>query len=97
MQPRGHRHWVLALLVLITLSTPLAAIGGTDADVTLRVAQASGGMTSAQAAARAKARYGGQVLSVKRVGNDNSGVFRVKILLPGGRVKMVRVVADAGG
>ena len=44
-----------------------------------------------QAAARAKARYGGKVLSVKRISSEGKPTFRVKLLLDNGKVKVVKI------
>lgn len=57
--------------------------------------QKSGGITQAQAAQIAKKQYGGKVLSVTKKGGDRP-VYKVKLLLDDGRVKVVSVDANSG-
>ena len=44
-----------------------------------------------RAAAKARAKYGGKVLSVKEIKKDGKPSYRVKLLLKDGRVKVVRI------
>lgn len=49
-------------------------------------------MSSSQAASKAKRAHGGKVLSVSKVSSKNGkDVYKVKLLLEGGRVKTVTV------
>ncbi len=49
-------------------------------------------INKSQAAAKAKAAHGGKVLSVEKVGSkDGKNIYKVKLLLDGGRVKTVTV------
>lgn len=46
-------------------------------------------LTKAKAIKRAKAQYGGKVLSAKKMKKSQTPAFKVKLLLPDGRVKTV--------
>lgn len=49
-------------------------------------------MTKAEASQKAKASHGGKVLSVEKIGSkDGKSIFKVKLLLDGGRVKTVTI------
>ena len=52
--------------------------------------------TKSGAAETATARYGGKVLKVEEVNEGGRKVYRVKLLLNGGRIKIVTVDADSG-
>ncbi len=60
---------------------------------TMLLAQAkAGNKAQARAAAKAKKQYGGKVLNVKeKKSNDGRTVFKVKLLLESGRIKIVTV------
>lgn len=64
--------------------------------IQLILKQKNGGITQGQAAQIAKKRFGGKVLSVTRKGGDTP-VYKVKLLLKDGRVKIVTVDAKTGG
>ncbi|MFT4614144.1 MAG: starvation-inducible outer membrane lipoprotein [Bacteroidia bacterium] len=71
----------LTLVCLLGTSlAPLAVQARSNA-----VAEQGGGLTAKQAAARAKAQYGGKVLKVTRQGKD----YRVRLLQKSGRVLTV--------
>jgi uncharacterized membrane protein YkoI len=48
------------------------------------------------AAALVRATTGGRVLGVRYASTNGSAVYQVKVLLPGGRVRIVRVNAQTG-
>ena len=50
----------------------------------------------AAAAEAARAAYGGKVLKVEQTTKNNKTVYRVKLLLDGGRIKYVTVDANSG-
>lgn len=55
-------------------------------------AQSYAEVTRSQAAAKAKKKHGGKVLNVNKVSSKNGKtVYKVKLLLDGGRVKTVTV------
>jgi hypothetical protein len=58
--------------------------------------QLAGDIGPAQAAAAARAASGGKVLAVTAARVDGRAVYRVKLLLPGGRVRTVTVDAESG-
>ncbi len=80
---------LLALTLLLGLVAPLHnAMARPDYQkqfdrMEYRVQEQRKGLTAREAAARAKAMYGGKVLKVKRVGEN---AFRVRLLQDSGRV-----------
>lgn len=52
-------------------------------------------ISQSQAAAIARNRYGGKVMSVSRTGGDRPA-YKVKLLLDNGRVKVVYIDANTG-
>lgn len=48
------------------------------------------------AAELARQAYGGKVLSVDEIKEDGQTIFRVKLLLDGGRIKIVTVDGNSG-
>lgn len=82
---------VFALLTGASLLTPISASGEQYGYVMMTAA------TSKSAAAeKARAMYGGKVLKVEEVSNGSGKVYRVKLLLDGGRIKIVTVEASNG-
>lgn len=53
-------------------------------------------LTSAEVAARVQRQYGGQVLDIQRIRANNTAAYRVKLLQPSGRVKLLLIDADSG-
>jgi uncharacterized membrane protein YkoI len=84
------RHHLALLLILPALAHGPASA---EAAVALHLA---GDIGPAKAAAAARAATGGKVLSVHAARDDGRAVYRVKLLLPGGRVRTVTVDADSG-
>ncbi|MDX1432389.1 MAG: hypothetical protein R3286_08045 [Gammaproteobacteria bacterium] len=60
------------------------------------LAQAGQGMSAAEAAALVGARTGGRVLDVRAEQRGDGVVYRVKVLLDGGRVRILHVDAQSG-
>lgn len=89
MQPSPEPRFVLPASDLY-MSKETTDFSATD-KAPLLLAQAAS--NKAEAAQIAKSRYGGQVLSVRKVGNG----WQVKLLLDDGRVKMVFVEGSGGG
>ncbi len=50
-----------------------------------------GGSGKNRAAAQAKAQYGGKVLSVSEATQNGQVVYKVKLLLDSGRIKIVKI------
>jgi uncharacterized membrane protein YkoI len=74
------------LTILLTLASAAAVAdrgrgGGSDSE----------GLSAEQAAAVVSRTYGGRVVSVKSEGSNDKRVYKVRVLLDGGRVKTVRV------
>lgn len=55
------------------------------------------GLSADQAARRAESRYGGQVLDIRPVQTDKGQGYRIKLLQPSGRVKMLVIDDDDRG
>jgi len=53
-------------------------------------------LTIDQAARQAEARYGGQVLDIQTFTTDGGKDYRIKLLQPGGRVKLLVINARDG-
>jgi hypothetical protein len=62
----------------------------------MQYAQGESRTDKSKAAEIARASHGGKVLSVDEVNNDGRIVFRVKLLLDGGRIKIVTVDGNSG-
>lgn len=75
---------LLALPVTSAIATPVHAAEP------LQLAQGGGELSKSEAAAVALRKHGGKVLNVSRSGS----VYRVKLLLDSGRVKIVTVPAS---
>ena len=91
---RGCRFLVLLCLALGAVSA--AARQAQDPVPAMRLAQATQAVGPDRAAAIVRRALGGRVLSVKTVGDSGARRYRVKILLPGGRVRVVNVDAARG-
>ena len=55
------------------------------------ISYADGNLTQKSAAALAKKQYGGKVVHVSQSEENGRKVYKVKLLLDGGRVKMVTI------
>lgn len=62
----------------------------------MQYAQGESRADKSRAADIARAAHGGKVLSVDEVNSDGRTVYRVKLLLDGGRIKIVTVDAGSG-
>lgn len=72
----------------LLFSAPAAAYSTHSFNADVSMQNSSG---KSRAAAKAKARYGGKVLSVTKKQRDGRTVYRVKLLLDSGKVKIVTV------
>lgn len=88
------RRVIAALLALAAAMSVVAApaFGGDHKHPSLRTQLAQSEISSDQAAAIARRATGGRVLKVKRKG----GVYHVRVLLDGDRVRKVHVDARTG-
>lgn len=93
---QGPRSLLLAAALLLAVAAPAAA-GGHGQGHGQRQDQAisSGGVSAEQAAAIVRRAYDGRVVSVRPEGSGDQTVYKVRVLLDGGRVKTVQV--DARG
>jgi uncharacterized membrane protein YkoI len=66
------------------------------ADAPLRLAQAAPTVSADQAAEAVRALSGGRILDVRLQSRSRPPVYRVKVLLDGGRVRVYRVDATTG-
>lgn len=82
----------LTAIIGIALGAPVNASAGHNHYLTLAAAATS----KSAAADKARAMYGGKVLKVEEVSNGAGKVYRVKLLLEGGRIKIVTIDANSG-
>lgn len=59
-------------------------------------AQGQGRTDKSKAADIARSAHGGRVLTVEEVNSDGKTIYRVKLLLDGGRIKIVTVDGNSG-
>ncbi len=90
-----HRHDFIALLAFLLL---LPALSSASTLLTTKVdtilLAKSGGITLEQAAARVRSQTGGRILSATEIRRDGRKVYRIKVLLPSGHVRVVTVNAS---
>ncbi len=58
--------------------------------------QHAAGINKSQAADIAKAKFGGKVLQVEELDKAGTIIFRVKLLLHGGRIKIINIKGSTG-
>jgi len=80
-----------ALIFTLCIANTSFAFGIYRADLLVDVDQKKGGSAKSEAAARAQARYGGKVLSVSEASRNGETVYKVKLLLDSGRIKIVTI------
>ena len=90
-----------AAVISTLLIGVLAAAAAFDASAraaseSLLLAQAAPSVSADQAAALVRAKSGGRILRVDLEGRTGGAVYRVKVLLEGGRVRIYRVDAGNG-
>jgi uncharacterized membrane protein YkoI len=79
---------------ILIVMTPNYSLAQTDRPLSATVELAAAASKS-EAAEQARAQFGGKVLSVETVTDDLTGkVYRVKLLLKGGRIKIVLIEAS---
>lgn len=62
----------------------------------MQYAQGQGRTDKSKAADIARSAHGGRVLTVEEVNSDGKTIYRVKLLLDGGRIKIVTVDGNSG-
>lgn len=88
--------FVPAVLAGLCLLLPPAA-AGVEAPVAVRLlAQTQGSVSADEAAALVRSATGGRILDVRLDEDARPPVYRVKVLLEGGRVRTYRVDARTG-
>lgn len=94
MTPRNCRDRLLIIAALVAMSTTstVAGAGARSAGAPLLLAQSSPAVSPDAAAERVRALTGGRILDVRLDGS----VYRVKVLLDGGRVRIYQVDAASG-
>lgn len=87
--------WTKAVMLALSLAAPSAPAQWTDTTPVL-LAQSAPAIGPDQAAAIVQSSTGGQVLSVGSGARNGQIVYRVKVLMSGGRVRVVRVDGASG-
>ncbi len=64
--------------------------------LSLSISVPASALSSAEAAQQVQRRYGGQVLDIRKVRSNNTAAYRVKLLQPSGRVKLLLIDAGSG-
>jgi hypothetical protein len=86
------RSLLLAPLLVLAVALPAAAGGhGQGHGQGQNPAMGGGGVSAEQAAEIVRRAYDGRVVSVKPEGGGGETVYKVRVLLDGGRVKTVQV------
>ena len=92
-------------MILAALTAGLAAASATGSALAggphatrapSMLAQAGGSVSADEAAQRVRAASGGRILEVRLESGSGGAVYRVKVLLDGGRVRIYRVDAASG-
>ncbi len=86
---------ILTLLVPLILALPRVTLADPQSPY-MQYAQGERGTDKSRAADIARAAHGGKVLKVDEVSADGRTLYRVKLLLDGGRIKIVTVDGSSG-
>ncbi len=83
----------LTLSILCGLFTPISAqaFSNNFADLFFDTVEMQKESAKNRAAAKAKAQHGGKVLSVRETSKDGRTLYKVKLLLDSGRIKIVTI------
>jgi len=92
------RRGVFAIILIAgaNLAVPPSAAAGAHADHGRLLAQAAGPVGAEEAAALVRGASGGRILDVRFDESAQPPVYRVKVLLDGGRVRVYLVDARTG-
>ncbi len=88
------RHYLLPLLAVFLLYPTLSPADGVLTTKFKPIVLAKSGLTLEQAAAKVKRQTGGRILSASESRKDGRKVYRIKVLLPSGNVRVVTVNAN---
>ena len=83
--------YITITLLLGLVAAKSDAFGIHRSDLIVQASSEQTGLSKKQAASRAKARFGGKVLSVSESSNKGTKLFKVKLLLDSGRIKIVTI------
>ena len=87
---------VFSLIIGVCLTGPGAVAGAGSTTDPLLLAQAAAPVSADEAAALVVATSGGRILGVRLDDKARPGVYHVKVLLAGGRVRVYLVDAGSG-
>lgn len=87
---------VVAAMAATGLGAPAWAAGPAGAVQALLLVQGAPAMSADEAAALVRTASGGRILGVRRVDGAGGPAYAVKVLLPGGRVRVYVVDAGSG-
>lgn len=90
------RQVLARLLLAFVASAALVATFSAQSSVQFGYMTLAAASSKSAAADQAQARYGGKVLKVEEVSSGGGKAYRVKLLLEGGRIKIVTVDASNG-
>ncbi len=89
------RHTLTALLTIFLLFPALSTANSLFSRALDPIVLAkSGGITLEQATAKVRRQTGGRILSARESHRGGRKVYRIKVLLPSGHVRVVTVNAD---
>ncbi len=89
------RHCLTVLISLCLLQTALSSANSLpNLDLDPVLLAKSDSLTLEQAAAKVRRQTGGRILSAKESRRGGRKVYRIKVLLPSGNVRVVTVNAD---
>jgi uncharacterized membrane protein YkoI len=95
---KKYRTCLLALsLLLVSLPPAAAPVSRTEGSVSaLMLSQAHDGISADRAAVMVREATGGRILSVDKQEKKDVTVYRVKVLMADGRVRVIQVNATTG-
>lgn len=88
------RHYLLPLLAIFLAYPALSPAESLFTTNFQSIVLAKSGLTLEQAAARVKHQTGGRILSASESRKGGRKVYRIKVLLPSGNVRVVTVNAN---
>ncbi len=88
------RRHTLSVLISLCLLLPALASANAITNPEPIMLASSDGITLEQATAKVRRETGGRILSASESRRDGRKVYRIKVLLPSGHVRVVTVNAD---
>lgn len=86
--------YLVPLLVFLLVAPAMAQIDSVQASQYKPIILAKSGMSLEQATAKVKRQTGGRILSASESRKGGRKVYRIKVLLPSGNVRVVTVNAN---